>query len=63
MAKEYSIRCIEIGDVDCPWEGTGKSEEELMQEVERHGRDQHQWTSFSDETRNKVKNAIRRPAA
>lgn len=64
MAQEkYSIRCIEIGDVDCPWEGQGKDEQELMREVERHGRDKHQWTSFPEEIKNKVRGAIRKTAA
>jgi predicted small metal-binding protein len=64
MAQEkYSIRCIEIGDVDCPWVGHGNDEEELMGEVERHGRENHKWASISEETKNKVRGAIRKTAA
>jgi predicted small metal-binding protein len=60
---EYSIRCIEFGDVDCNWEGYGNNEEEVMGAVERHGREEHSWTSFTDELKNKVRGSIRGKAA
>ncbi|MFB3814722.1 MAG: DUF1059 domain-containing protein [Terriglobales bacterium] len=60
---EYSIRCMEFGDVDCNWEGYGRDENEVMRAVERHGREQHNWTSFTDELKNKVRGLIRRKAA
>ena len=60
---EYSIRCMEFGDVDCNWEGYGRNEDEVMRAVELHGREKHNWTSFTEELKNKVRSLIRRKAA
>ncbi len=62
MAEEYSIRCIEIGDVDCPWVGHGRNEDEVMRAVEDHGREQHNIPSLTEEIKNKVRQAMRKVA-
>ena len=60
---EYSIRCAEFGDVDCNWEGYGRDQIEVMSEAERHAREEHGWTTFTEEMTNKVRSLIRRKAA
>jgi predicted small metal-binding protein len=47
----------------CSWETTGSTEDELMPEIEQHGREKHNMRSFDNATRNKVRESIRREAA
>ncbi len=56
------FRCKDVGFANCPWETRGLSEQELMPEIERHGREAHGIDRIDQQTRDKVKNAIR-PAA
>ena len=60
---KLSIRCIEFGDFDCNWEGHAYDEEELLDKVEQHGRESHNWTSFPEETKRKAREAMRKKAA
>jgi predicted small metal-binding protein len=54
-----SFRCADVADANCKWEVTGRDEAELMPEIERHGREQHNITNFDEGIRNRVRNAIR----
>lgn len=54
-----SFRCADVADANCRWEVSGKDEAELMPQIERHGREQHNITNFDESTRNRVRNAIR----
>ncbi len=56
------FRCKDVGFDTCPWEATGRNEQELMPQIERHGREAHGIQQIDKQTRDKVKNAIR-PAA
>ena len=56
------FRCKDVGFANCPWEATGRNEQELMPQIERHGRDAHGLQQIDQQTRDKVKHAIR-PAA
>ncbi len=56
------FRCKDVGFANCPWETRGRNEQELMPEIERHGREAHGINQIDQQTRDKVKNAIR-PAA
>jgi len=56
------FRCKDVGFANCQWEATGKTEQELMPQIERHGRDAHGINQIDQPTRDRVKNAIR-PAA
>jgi predicted small metal-binding protein len=56
------FRCKDVGFASCPFEATGRNEQDLMPQIERHGRDAHGLNEIDQQTRNKVKNAIR-PAA
>ncbi len=56
------FRCKDVGFANCPWEARGRNEQELMPQIEQHGRDAHGINQIDQQTRDKVKNAIR-PAA
>ncbi len=57
--RERTFRCADVGNADCRWEVTGRTEEELMPQIERHGREAHGMNSIDEPTRNKIRNAIR----
>lgn len=60
--QDVRFRCKDAGYTDCPWEARGHDEKDLMSQVEKHGREAHGIQNFDQQTRNKVKQAIR-PAA
>ncbi|MGA9527370.1 MAG: DUF1059 domain-containing protein [Terriglobales bacterium] len=47
----------------CPWEVSGKDEQEIMPKIKEHGRTSHHINSFDHNTENKVKNAIHQQKA
>ena len=59
----YSFRCADVGQKECSWETKGSSEDEVLRNVEKHGREKHNISSFVGETRDRVRNAIKRVAA
>jgi predicted small metal-binding protein len=59
---DLSFSCSDLGK-SCSWQTRGKSEDEILRNAERHGREQHGMTNFDESTRNKVRGAIRREAA
>lgn len=54
-----TFRCADVADPNCRWEVSGKNEAEIMPQIERHGREQHNISNFDENTRNRVRNAIR----
>lgn len=54
-----TFRCADVGNADCRWEVTGRTEDELMPQIEQHGRDKHGIRNWDGETKNKMRNAIR----
>jgi predicted small metal-binding protein len=60
--QNLKFRCAEINQ-GCSWETTGSSEEEMMPRIEQHGREKHNLQSLDSDTRNRVRNSIRREAA
>ena len=54
-----TFRCADVGNSDCRFEVSGQSEDELMPQIERHGREAHGWKDFDAETKNKMRNAMR----
>jgi predicted small metal-binding protein len=58
-----TFRCADVADPSCRWEVSGKNEAEIMPQIERHGREQHNITNFDETTRNRVRDAIRTRAA
>lgn len=60
--QQFSFRCSEVHP-ECNWQTSGNSEDQIMSDVERHGREKHNLQNFDQQTRNKVKGAIHRRAA
>jgi predicted small metal-binding protein len=60
---DLSFRCKDAGFQSCPWETSGNNEDEILRNAERHGREQHNLSNFDENTRNKVRGAIRQSAA
>ena len=56
---ERTFRCADVGNADCRWEVSGRTEDELMLKIEEHGRTRHGIKNWDGETRNKMRNAIR----
>jgi predicted small metal-binding protein len=56
------FRCKDVGFANCPFEASGKNEQELMPQIERHGKEAHGMEQIDQQTRDRVKDAIR-PAA
>jgi predicted small metal-binding protein len=56
------FRCKDVGFDSCPFEATGNNEQDLMPQIERHGKEAHGINQIDQQTRDKVKNAIRRAA-
>ena len=59
---KMNFRCSDVGPKNCDWQVSGNSEEEIMPQIEQHGREKHNLT-IDEETRNKVRGAIQRKAA
>ena len=62
-SNQKRFRCSDMGHKDCSWEVSGRSEDELMPQIERHGRERHGMTNMDDESRQRVRNNIRDRAA
>lgn len=58
---DYSFRCADVG-YQCSFETHGGSEEDVMNQVEQHGREAHNMQQLSDRTKYKIRNNIRRAA-
>ena len=58
-----TFHCADVGPMSCNWTVTGNSEEEMMPEIERHGREAHGMTNIDEKMRSRVRDAIRDRAA
>lgn len=58
--RDHTFRCSDVGNSDCQWETSGGTEDEVMQNVVTHSRDQHGMTDWTDAMRSRVRNAIKR---
>jgi predicted small metal-binding protein len=58
-----SFRCADVGHAECPWQVSGRNAEELLPKIEQHGREKHGIKTFDNQTREKVRGAIRERAA
>jgi predicted small metal-binding protein len=58
-----TFRCADAGHKDCSWEAQGRSEEELMPQIERHGREKHGIKDFDENKRKELSNYIRERGA
>ena len=58
---DYTFRCADVG-YQCGFEIHGSSEEEVMNQVEQHGRAAHHMQQLSEQKKYKIRNNIRRAA-
>jgi predicted small metal-binding protein len=61
--KEHTFRCADAGNTDCRWETSGRTEDEVMQKVVEHARNDHGMTDWSDAMHDRVRGAIHRRQA
>jgi len=62
QSGNYVFRCADAGFKECPWETRGSSPDEVLRNVEQHGRQEHNLSNIDEETRNKVRSNIRQAA-
>ncbi len=62
MGKK-SFSCRDAGQTACNWSVVAENEGDVMRQVEQHARDAHGINNFDDNTRNRVRDAIRDRAA
>jgi predicted small metal-binding protein len=60
--QDVKFSCKDAGHPNCSWEARGHDEKDVMQQVEKHGREAHGINNIDQQTRDRVKQAIR-PAA
>ena len=60
--QRFNFRCADVGAKDCTWQTSGNSESEILSQAEQHARQAHNMT-MDENTRNKVRSAIRPQAA
>jgi predicted small metal-binding protein len=54
-----SFKCKDIG-MNCSFEGTARTEEELLKKIEVHAKKVHGMNEISPEMMEKIKNAIKK---
>ena len=60
---ERTFRCSDVGNADCRWEAKGRTEDELMPQINDHARQAHGIKNIDDQMRSKIKDAIHTRAA
>jgi predicted small metal-binding protein len=63
QSNQKQFRCADLGHKECNWEVSGKSEHEILPQIERHGREHHNISNFDNDARSRVRQAIRERAA
>ena len=58
-SKEFHVRCADLGDPNCKWEGHGATEEELMRNVEQHAREAHNFPRLGTELYERVRSKMK----
>ena len=59
----HTFRCADAGNADCRWETAGRTEDEVMQNVVEHARNDHGMTDWTDAMHDRVRGAIHRSRA
>ena len=57
---DHTFRCADIGNTDCRWETSGRTEDEVVERVYEHGRQAHGLTDWTEALRNRVRDNIHR---
>ena len=58
-----SLACRDAGQTSCNWSVVGENDDDVMRQAEQHARDEHGVKNFDDNTRQRVRDAIRDSAA
>jgi predicted small metal-binding protein len=53
-----TFRCADVGNTDCRFEVSGANDEELMGQIERHGREAH-GTEWDEKKRSHIRDVLR----
>ncbi len=65
--KSQEVQVLSFSCVDlipsCDWQVSGDNEQNIMAAVEEHSREKHNLGVLDEETKGKIRNAIRRHAA
>jgi predicted small metal-binding protein len=56
---EHTFRCADAGNSNCNWETSGRTEDEVLEKVVEHVREDHGMTDWSDAMHDRVRHAIR----
>lgn len=62
-SNQKTFKCSDAGHPNCNWQVSGRDENEIMPKIEQHGREAHNMQNFDNDTRQKVRSAIREPRA
>ncbi len=60
--KHYSFRCADVGLSECQWQTNGSTLEEIMQNVEEHGKNEHNLTEINEDLRNRIRQNVKQAA-
>ena len=58
-ATERCFSCADVGNSQCQWKATARTDAELIRQIEKHGREVHGLVTFDEFTRRKYRKAIR----
>jgi predicted small metal-binding protein len=61
-SREQTFRCVDLGRLECNWSLTGENAEQMLPEIERHGRAEHN-NEMDENIRNRILDAIHRRSA
>ncbi len=62
-SHQKTFKCADMGHKECNWEVSGRSEDELMPQIERHGRERHGMTHMDEDSKRRVRSNIHDKAA
>lgn len=62
-SHQKTFKCADMGHKECNWEVSGRSEEELMPQIERHGRERHGINNLDEDSKRRVRSNIHEKAA
>ncbi len=58
-----TFRCADVGNAGCRWEAAGRTEQDLRQQIERHGREAHGLKEIGENMWQRIRQKIRERAA
>ncbi len=61
--QDRTFRCADVGNADCRWETSGRTDDEIVQRAEEHGKRDHGMSDWTEAMRSKVRDAIHRREA